>query len=319
MGFRDAARLNPSSAPNARRGFFYALAAFSAWGVFPIYFKALSAVAAPEILAHRVVWSAVFLAALVTVQRRWREFGRAFQSLRGVAVYALSTALITINWLLYIWAVVTGHILDASLGYFMNPLVNVLLGALFLRERLRTRQLMAVGLAALGVVLLVVRVGRLPWLALALAFSFGGYGLVRKKAAIDPVVGLLVETSLIAPLAAGLIGLRAWQGTGGLGRDPSTTILLLLAGVMTAVPLIWFAHGVRNLRLATMGLIQFLTPTLQFVFAVAMFHEPFTSGHAIAFSCIWASLIVYTSEAFFGAGKSGDVGGNPGRAPTGSR
>jgi chloramphenicol-sensitive protein RarD len=261
----------------------------------------LRAVDAPEILAHRVAWSAVFLAALVTVQRRWNEFTRAFHSLRSVAIYALSTTLVTINWLVYIWAVVTGHVLDASLGYFMNPLVNVLLGALFLHEKLRRRQWMAVGLAALGVVLLVIRVGRFPWLALTLAFSFGSYGLVRKRAAIDPVVGLLVETSLLAPLAALLIGLRAWQGTGGLGRDAPTTLLLLLAGVITALPLIWFAHGVRNLRLATMGLVQFVTPTLQFVFAVALFHEPFTSGHAIAFSCIWASLVVYASDTFFGA------------------
>jgi chloramphenicol-sensitive protein RarD len=289
--------------PSARRGFGFALAAYLAWGVFPIYFKALRAVDAPEILAHRVAWSAVFLALLVTLQRRWTEYGRAFGSFRSVGIYALSTALVTVNWLLYIWAVVTGHILDASLGYFMNPLVNVLLGAVFLRETLRPRQAMAVGLAAIGVVLLVLRVGRLPWLALALAFSFGGYGLVRKKAGIDPVVGLLVETTIIAPLAAGLIAVRAYHGTGALGRDLPTTVLLLLAGVITAVPLIWFAHGVKNLRLSTMGLIQFLTPTMQFLLAVVLFHESFTSAHAVAFSCIWASLALYTWDAVFGATK----------------
>jgi chloramphenicol-sensitive protein RarD len=261
-------------------------------------------VGALEILAHRVAWSALFLAALVTVQRRWKEFFRALGSLRSVAIYALSTALVTTNWLLYIWSVVTGHVLDASLGYFMNPLVNVLLGVLFLRETLRPRQAMAVALAALGVLLLVLRVGRFPWVALGLAFSFGGYGLVRKRAAIDPVVGLLVETSLIAPLAAGLIGLRAWQGTGALGQTPSTTVLLLLAGVITAVPLIWFAHGVRNLRLATMGLIQFMTPTVQFLFAVLLFRERFTSAHAIAFCCIWGSLAIYTADMFLGATRA---------------
>jgi chloramphenicol-sensitive protein RarD len=232
-----------------------------------------------------------------------------------VAIYTLSMAFVTTNWLLYIWAVVTGHVLDASLGYFMNPLVNVLLGAIFLRESLRPRQAMAVALAALGVVLLVVRVGRFPWLALALAFSFGSYGLVRKRAAIDPIVGLLVETSLIAPLAAGLIGWRAWQGTGGLGRDVTTTVLLLLAGVITAVPLIWFAHGVRNLRLATMGLIQFLTPTMQFLCAVLLFQEPFTSAHAIAFGCIWGSLAIYASDALFSAGASRGVDRGDAREP----
>jgi chloramphenicol-sensitive protein RarD len=297
--------LKEPSALRSRRGFAYALAAYGAWGVFPLYFKAIRAVDAPEILAHRVAWSAVFLAALVTVQRRWKEYARAFGSLRSVGIYALSTAFVTINWLLYIWAVVTGHVLDASLGYFMNPLVNVILGAIFLRETLRPRQAMAVALAALGVILLVLRVGRVPWLSLSLAFSFGSYGLVRKKAAIDPVVGLLVETSLIAPLAAGLIGWRAWQGTGGLGRDTMTTVLLLFAGVITAIPLIWFAHGVRNLRLATMGLIQFVTPTMQFLCAVALFREPFSTAHAIAFACIWGSLAIYTSDALFGAGAAG--------------
>ena len=290
--------------PSARRGFAFALAAYLFWGVFPLYFKALRAVDAPEILAHRVVWSAVFLAVLVTLQRRWREYARAFGSRRSVGIYALSTTLVTVNWLLYIWAVVSGHVLDASLGYFINPLVNVLLGAVFLRETLRPRQVMAVGLAAAGVVLLVLRVGRFPWVALGLAFSFGGYGLVRKKARIDPVVGLLVETTLIAPLAAGLIGLRAWDGAGALGRDVTTTTLLLLAGVLTAVPLIWFAHGVQNLRLATMGIIQYLAPTMQFLIAVAVFHEPFTSAHAVAFSCIWASLAIYTWDAFFGGPKA---------------
>ncbi len=282
----------------------YAFGAYGAWGVFPLYFKALRAVDAPEILAHRVAWSAVFLAALVTAQGRWREYARAFGSWRSVGIYTLSTTFVTINWLLYIWAVVTGHVLDASLGYFMNPLVNVLLGVLFLGETLRPRQAMAVGLAALGVAMLVLRLGRFPWLAISLAFSFGSYGLVRKKAAIEPITGLLVETSLIAPLAAGLIALRAWQGTGALGRDTATTLLLLLAGVITAVPLIWFAHGVRNLRLATMGIIQFMAPTVQFLFAVLLFHEPFTSAHAIAFCCIWASLAIYTADAFFGRSRS---------------
>ncbi|MET0591710.1 MAG: EamA family transporter RarD [Polyangiaceae bacterium] len=284
-----------------RRGFIYALGAYGAWGVFPLYFKALKGVHPLEILAHRVAWSAVFLAVLVTAQRRWSEVGSAFRSGRSLAVYALSTAFVTTNWLLYIWAVVTGHVLEASLGYFMNPLVNVLLGALFLRETLRPRQIFAVTLAALGVVLLVVRVGHFPWLALTLAFSFGSYGLVRKRAAIDPIVGLLVETSLLAPFAAGLIAWRTWEGTGGLGQGTFTASLLLMAGVITAIPLIWFAHGMRNLRLATMGLIQFVTPTLQFLFAVLLYREPFTSAHAVAFCCIWASLAIYTADALFTA------------------
>jgi chloramphenicol-sensitive protein RarD len=285
------------SAPSPRTGFTYALGAYLLWGAFPIYFKALKPVPALEILSHRILWSAVFLAGLVTLARRWPEYWFAFRSRRRLATYALSTALVTTNWLLYIWAVNAGRVLEASLGYFVNPLVNVLLGVVFLRETLRPRQAAAVALATLGVLVLVARVGAFPWVALALAFSFGGYGLVRKKADIDPVVGLLVETSLMAPLAALLIGARALDGSGGLGRDLRVTALLLVAGVVTAVPLIWFAKGVRSLKLSTMGLIQYVTPTLQFLCAVVLFHEAFTRSHALAFGCIWVSLAVFSADA----------------------
>ena len=281
-----------------RSGFAYALSAYLAWGIFPLYFKAIRQVPAPEILAHRIVWSAIFLALLVTASGRWREVAAAVRPTRRIGVYALSTALVSTNWLLYIWAVTTGRVLEASLGYFINPLVNVLLGVLLLREHLQKRQAAALLLAAAGVLVLVARLGTIPWLALALAFSFGGYALVRKKARIDPVVGLLIETLLLAPAAAALIVLRGLEHTGFLGSDARTTTLLLLAGVITAVPLIWFAHGVRTLRLSTMGLIQYVSPTLQFLCAVAVFHEPFTRAHAIAFSCIWLGLVLYSTQAF---------------------
>ena len=282
-----------------RTGFAFALAAYLAWGVFPLYFKALKQVPPPEILAHRVVWSAVFLALLVTATRRWREVAAALRPARRIGVYALSTTLVTTNWLLYIWAVTTGRVLEASLGYFITPLVNVLLGVLLLREHLQKRQVAAFALAGAGVLVLVVRLGAIPWLALALALSFGGYGLVRKKAGIDPVVGLLIETLLVAPAAATLIILRAAAHTGFLGADARTTALLLTAGLVTALPLIWFAHGVRSLRLSTMGLIQYVSPTLQFLCAVVVFHELFTRAHAIAFSCIWLGLVLYSVQAFF--------------------
>lgn len=281
-----------------RRGLAFALAAYLAWGVFPLYFKALKQVPAPEILAHRIVWSSVFLAVLVTATGRWPEVVAALRPARRIGVYALSTSLVTTNWLLYIWAVTSGHVLEASLGYFINPLVNVLLGVLLLREHLQKRQAAAFALAGAGVLVLMVRLGTIPWLALALAFSFGGYGLVRKKANIDPVVGLLIETLLVAPAAAVLIGLRAATHTGWLGADARTTALLLTAGLVTALPLIWFAHGVRTLRLSTMGLIQYVSPTLQFLCAVVLFHEPFTKAHAIAFSCIWLGLVLYSVQAF---------------------
>jgi chloramphenicol-sensitive protein RarD len=190
-----------------------------------------------------------------------------------------------------------GRILEASLGYFMNPLVNVLLGVLFLHERLNRRQSAAVALAGAGVLAMVVRVGTVPWISLLLAVTFGLYGLVRKKARIDPMLGLLLETALMAPAAAAFLGWRAAEGTGALGSEPGLTFLLLLAGVITAVPLVWFTHGVQRLRYSTLGLVQYLAPTLQFLIAVALYREPFTRAHALAFGCIWLSLAVYSGDA----------------------
>jgi chloramphenicol-sensitive protein RarD len=285
----------PASSP--RTGLVPAVAAFLAWGLFPVYFHALHGVPATEILAHRIVWSAAFLAVLVTLAGRWTEWRAALSAWRSARVYLVSTTLVTLNWLLYIWAVSTGQVLEASLGYFINPLVNVLLGGFFLGEKLRPRQAAAFALAGLGVLVLVVRLGTFPWLALALAGTFGAYGLVRKVGGIDPLVGLLVETSLVAPLGAGLIAVGLVRGTGALGRDLATTALLCGAGVVTALPLIWFARGVRGLKLSTIGLIQYLAPTLQFLSAVVLFHEPFSATHAAAFGCIWVSLGLYTADA----------------------
>lgn len=289
--------MSQATTKTPRSGFGFALAAYVVWGAFPLYFKALHPVSASEILAHRILWSAVFLALLVTATRRWPEFRLAFRSIGSLRVYALSTTLVTVNWLLYIWAVGAGRVLETSLGYFINPLINVLLGVVFLQETLRARQKMALAFASAGVLVLGMKFGTFPWLSLALALSFGGYGLVRKKAHIDPVVGLLVETSLVTPLALAVIIVHAAEGTGGLGIAPRTTILLLLAGVITATPLIWFAHGVRSLRLSTMGLLQYITPTLQFLFAVILFREPFTRTHALAYGLIWGSLALYSADA----------------------
>ncbi len=287
----------PGSPPDPRaRGFAFGLAAYLAWGLFPIYFKAVRSVPPIEVLAHRVVWSAAFLAALVSWQGRWGEFGAALAP-RKLRPYLLSTALISANWLIFIWAVGAGRVLESSLGYFVNPLVSVLLGSLFLRERLSRYQLAAVSLAALGVLALVVKLGSLPWVSLTLAMSFGLYGLVRKKARIDAVVGLLVETALLAPISLGFLLALAWRGTGTFGATPGTTALLAGSGVLTALPLIWFAIGIRTLRLSTMGVLQYVAPTGQFLLAVALYRERFTPAHAVAFACIWTSLGVYTWDA----------------------
>jgi len=266
------------------------------WGLFPLYFRSLAGVPAPEILAHRISWSAAFLVLLVSVRRRWPE---VLQQLTPAVVVrlAVSATLISVNWLIYIWAVNAQHVLDASLGYFVNPLVSVLLGVVFLREPLSRRQLVAVLLATAGVLSLVLRAGRVPWIALSLAVTFGLYGLIRKRVAVDATAGLLAEVAVLAPLALGWLAWVTASGRGHFAGGPLRAGLLVSSGVLTAVPLIWFAVGVRRLRLATIGLLQYLNPTMQFAIAVVAFGEPLTAAHRLAFACIWAALAIYTSEA----------------------
>jgi chloramphenicol-sensitive protein RarD len=278
-------------------GLLAALAAYLVWGISPVYFKALRPVPPLEILAHRVVWSLFLLAALVAAGRGWRELRDALASWKGVATFAATTALISANWLIYIWAVNSGHVLEASLGYFVNPLVNVVLGVAFLRESLSRRQAAAVALAAAGVLFLLASYGRFPWISLALAATFGLYGLARKKAGIGPVTGLLVETALLAPLALAYLGSRASAGSGAFGTGWRPSLLLLAAGPVTAIPLVWFTVGVQRLRLSTMGVLQYLAPSLQFALAVWLYAEPFTRAHAVTFAFIWVSLALYTADA----------------------
>jgi chloramphenicol-sensitive protein RarD len=281
---------------SARGGVAYAAAAYVCWGIFPLYFRALEGVPAPEILAHRIAWSAAFMLLLVTARRHWPEV-RGQLSPAVVLRLAISATLISTNWLIYIWAVNAGHVLDASLGYFVNPLVSVLLGVVFLREPLSRRQVLAIVLAAAGVLSLVVRAGRIPWVALSLAGTFGLYGLIRKRVAVDATVGLLTEVAVLAPVALAFLAWRGATGRGHFGEAATITALLAASGVVTAVPLMWFAVGVRRLRLATVGLLQYLNPTMQFAIAVAVFGEPLTPAHRVAFVCIWLGLAVYTSEA----------------------
>jgi chloramphenicol-sensitive protein RarD len=292
----DDATSGSPPAPSARGGVVYAAAAYVCWGTFPLYFRALEGVPAPEILANRIAWSALFMVLLVTARRRWPQV-RAQLSAGVVLRLALSATLISTNWLIYIWAVNAEHVLDASLGYFVNPLVSVLLGVIFLREPLSRRQVVAIALAALGVLSLVLRAGRFPWVALSLAGTFGLYGLIRKRVPVDATVGLLTEVAVLAPLAVAFLAWLDVAGRGHLGASPRLTVLLVSSGVVTAVPLIWFAVGVRRLRLATVGLLQYLNPTLQFAIAVLAFGEPLTPAHRVAFACIWIGLAVYTSEA----------------------
>ncbi len=275
----------------------FALAAFTAWGFIPLYFKAVAVVPPLEVLAHRVLWSLVLLLLIQLVRGRLGRVGAALRHGRTLAVLAVTTVLVAGNWLVFIWSVTNAHLLEASLGYFINPLVSVLLGFVFLRERLRPGQLLAVGLAMVGVLWLAVGTGTLPWVALFLAGSFGLYGLLRKLTRPDGVTGLAVETLLLAPVALGWLVLSGRRGVLVFGQgDGTLTWLLVAAGVVTALPLVWFAEGARRLRLATLGFLQYVAPSLQFLLAVVAFGEPFSRDHAVSFGLIWTALAIYSVD-----------------------
>jgi chloramphenicol-sensitive protein RarD len=275
----------------------YAAAAYLIWGLFPLYFHGLAGVPAPEILAFRIVCSTLFVAALVLVQRRWGDVLRQLRTPGTLRSLASSAVFISANWLVYVWAVNAGRVLEASLGYFVNPLVSVVLGVVFLREPLTRAQRIAVIVAAAGVVALVLRVGAFPWVALALAVTFGLYGLIRKRVPVDATAGLLGEVALLTPIAALYLVSLGMAHAGHFGAGVRVTLFLAASGVVTAIPLILFAKGVQRLRLSTIGLLQYLNPTVQFGIAVFIFREPFSAAHAVAFGCIWLSLAIYTFEA----------------------
>jgi chloramphenicol-sensitive protein RarD len=272
--------------------------AYLVWGFFPVYFKALDSIPPVEVVSHRIVWSLLFLLALAAASNRWGEVRTAFSSRRVVLTLVGSTTLITINWLVFIYAVDQGQVLQSSLGYFMTPLVNVLLGMVFLRERLRPLQVVSLLLAVAGVVLLTARVGAVPWISLALASTFGLYGLLRKTANVEPLAGLLVETILTGPLALAYL---VWLGVHGQGSFPAAVdkgaLWLPLAGLLTATPLLLFAAAARKLRLTTIGFLQYLTPSLHFALAVLAYGEPFSHDLMLTFILIWSGLALYTADA----------------------
>jgi len=287
-----------SSHPSRRPavGVAYGAAAYLFWGLFPLYYRRMSEVPAPEILCHRVVWSLVFTAALVTLLRRWPETIRQLRVPRTLLRLAASAVFISVNWLIYIWAVNSGHVLQASLGYYINPLITVLFGVHLLGEPLTKRQWVAVGLAGAGVLALVIRAGQVPWVALSLAITFALYGLVRKKVEVDATAGLLAEVGLLSPLALAALLWLGHTGAGHFAGSTRLTLLLVSTGAVTAIPLLWFALAVQRLALSTVGLLQYLNPTMQFAIAVFAFGEKFTAAHALAFGFIWAALAIYTFD-----------------------
>lgn len=273
--------------------------AYVLWGLFPLYIKQIVHIPAMEIVLHRSAWSAVFVFGLLAALRRFAWLAPVMRQPRTLAVFALSAVLLGGNWLLYVWAVNSGRVLDASLGYFINPLVNVVLGYVVLHERPRPVQWAAVALAAIGVLWLALGAGRLPWISLVLAMSFGIYGLLRKTAPLGAIEGLALETLLLAPLAvAGLVWL-AWRGQGHFAQgNLADSLWLLAAGPFTAVPLLLFASGARRVSMATLGLLQYLGPSIQFVLGVFVYHEPFSAHRGIGFVLIWAALAVYSAESW---------------------
>nr|WP_315207945.1 EamA family transporter RarD [uncultured Albidiferax sp.] len=282
-------------------GIVYAALAYAAWGLFPLYFHQLAGIPALEVVVHRTVWSLVFVLGVLLVRRHW-GWMRLLQP-RVLGAFALSALLLSGNWLTYVWAVQNQHVVDASLGYFILPLVNVALGYVFLRERPRPGQWLAVAVATAGVLWLTLQTGRLPWIALVLAVTFGFYGLLRKVASLGALEGLALETMLLAPLGLGALAWWSAQGQGVLVQGNASAIgWLLLAGPLTAIPLLLFAAGARRIPLTTLGILQYISPTLQFGLGVWVFHEPFQMARLAGFVLIWAALGVYSVEGWLAAG-----------------
>ena len=289
-----AVRATPVARDTYREGLAAALAAFFIWGLLPLYLRPLNVVPPVEIMANRIVWAFVVVFAWLA----WRgDLGSVRNALRDRPVRLLlvaSSLLISINWLTYLWAVANGHVLDASLGYFMNPLLNVALGVLLLSERLNRAQWTAVAIAGLGVVYFTIATGKPPWIALVLAASFGLYGLIRKTVKVEAVPGLAIETLMLVPFAVAFLAWSESRGIAALGHSSfGVNLLLLGTGVVTAVPLALFAHGSRLIPLSTVGLVQYVGPSIQFLVGVFVFHESFTPSRAVSFGCIWLALAIY--------------------------
>ncbi|MBP7142759.1 MAG: EamA family transporter RarD [Opitutaceae bacterium] len=288
-----------SSSGESTRGLIAALTCYVVWGIVPIYWKQMARVDPFELVAHRVVWSLFVFGALMIWSGAVSEVLAAFRDSRILRFNLASGFLLTINWVIYIWAVNAGHVIECSLGYFLVPLFNVVLGRIVLKEVLRPLQALAIGVATLGVGVLVLKVGHFPWIALGLAFTFGFYGLLRKKSGASAIVGLMVETSLMTPLAAAWLIWLALDGRGALGHvDLGTTAWVLSTGVVTAIPLLLFGYGANRLRLTTLGLLQYAAPTLQFLIGWIVYQEPLSRDRASAFLLIWIGLAAYSVDAW---------------------
>jgi chloramphenicol-sensitive protein RarD len=283
-------------------GVLFAALAYGAWGLLPIFFKQLSHVSAFEVVAHRMVWALLFLLCVLLLLKRWAWLRDLTRQPKVLAAFSVSALLLSVNWSVYVWAVQNAHVIDASLGYFILPLVNVALGYVFLKERPRRVQWLALAVAAAGVLWLTLQAGRLPWIALLLAATFGIYGLLRKLAPLGALEGLTLETLLLSPFAAGLLAWWAWHGQGALVQGHAPTMAwLLLAGPLTAIPLLLFAAGARRIPMATLGILQYISPSLQLLVGVWLYGEVLAPVRAIGFCLIWVALVVYSVDSWWSA------------------
>jgi chloramphenicol-sensitive protein RarD len=283
-----------------RSGLAAAVSAFAMWGVFPLYLKPLSGVPTLQVMSQRIVWCCLLVFAWLAVRGELGSVRAALTNATTRWRLASSALFISLNWLVYVWAIGHGHVVDASLGYFINPLFSVVLGVFVLGERLNRAQWAAVALAATGVLYLAVVLGRPPWIALWLAGSFGMYGLIRKVVAVDAVPGLATETLLLAPFALAFLVFAEWQGVGALGHSSTAVDALLVgSGLVTAMPLALFAYGARRIPLSTVGLVQYIGPTLQFLIGVFVFQEPFPRARAVGFVMIWSALAIYAVDGLW--------------------
>ncbi|EKO3828443.1 EamA family transporter RarD [Vibrio harveyi] len=297
--------MTPEEQQRARQGVLLAVGAYTMWGIAPIYFKSIAEVSPLEILSHRVIWSFFLLAALLHFGRHWRSVRDIIKN-KTKMMFLVSTAiLVGANWLIFIWAVNSNHMLDASLGYYINPLINVLLGMVFLGERLRKLQWFAVVLAACGVLVQLIVFGSVPVVAIALAMSFGFYGLLRKKVSVEAQTGLFIETLVMLPAAAIYLLFIASSPTSNMLDNPmQLNTLLIAAGVITTLPLLCFTGAATRLKLSTLGFFQYIGPSLMFLLAVLIYGEPFTSDKAITFAFIWGALVVFSFDGLRNNRKS---------------
>ncbi len=278
----------------------YAISSFFLWGLFPLYFKLLQGVASFDIVVQRIFWSLIFLVVVLTWRRQWGWLGAVIRQPRVLFGFLASALLLSGNWLMYIWAVNSGRIVDASLGYFMSPLLSVLLGYVILKEKLRPLQWLAVLLASAAVLWLTWINGALPWIGLVIAATFGIYGLLRKTAQLGALQGLALETILLSPAVLGILLVTAWQGHNGfLQASPMAQALLVLSGPVTAIPLLMFAAAARRIPLSLLGLLQYISPTMQLLTGVFIYDEPFTGARLTGFMTIWAALAVYSLEGLW--------------------